>query len=250
MLEFRLRQQSQVNIQPLRYLPLKFQFCGPRLALFPVSSWSLLSLIGVAAVCCLSVRPSLCVSGFYDAADHAAGQRPRQVLRLLHQNPRHDVSTGAASDQQQNGFDDDRGLFALVPGSSRSLTSPPCVFLSTFWATRTKRRFPWSWRTGQPGPFPEEPPLSWRSKTEKPHALASLGRFELLELSDSPWFSSFPSNSNWGSESDENQSYHNGNSDPRGFGRTTLVYRRIINNVQFIIKCPSYYRVASRSFIS
>lgn len=25
--------------------------------------------------------------------------------------------------------------------------------------------------------------------------------------------------SNWGSESDESQSYHNGNSDPRGFGK-------------------------------
>lgn len=26
--------------------------------------------------------------------------------------------------------------------------------------------------------------------------------------------------SNWGTENDENQSYHNGNSDPRGFGRS------------------------------
>ena len=25
---------------------------------------------------------------------------------------------------------------------------------------------------------------------------------------------------NWGSEADESQSYHNGNSDPRGFGKT------------------------------
>lgn len=41
------------------------------------------------------VMPSWCVPGFYDAADHAAGQRPRQILRLLHQNPRHDVSRGA-----------------------------------------------------------------------------------------------------------------------------------------------------------
>lgn len=29
--------------------------------------------------------------------------------------------------------------------------------------------------------------------------------------------------SNWGTENDENQSYHNGNSDPRGFGRSLVL---------------------------
>ena len=35
---------------------------------------------------------------------------------------------------------------------------------------------------------------------------------------------SFLSVSNWGSESDESQSYHNGNSDPRGFGNNALQF--------------------------
>lgn len=30
----------------------------------------------------------------------------------------------------------------------------------------------------------------------------------------------FVSCSNWGTEVDENQAYHNGNSDPRGFGKS------------------------------
>lgn len=51
-----------------------------------------------------------------------------------------------------------------LPGSCKSLTSPPCVSLSSSWATRTKRRFLQIWRIGRPGPFPEEPPLSWHSK--------------------------------------------------------------------------------------
>lgn len=34
----------------------------------------------------------IAVSGLYDAADHATGERSRQVVGLLHQNPGNDVS--------------------------------------------------------------------------------------------------------------------------------------------------------------
>lgn len=38
---------------------------------------------------------------------------------------------------------------------------------------------------------------------------------------------SFLSVSNWGSESDETQSYHNGNSEPRGFGKDGFIGLKI-----------------------
>ncbi|NWT48492.1 LGUL lyase, partial [Chroicocephalus maculipennis] len=34
---------------------------------------------------------------------------------------------------------------------------------------------------------------------------------------------------NWGTENDENQSYHNGNSDPRGFGRSLVLCLQFLN---------------------
>lgn len=71
-----------------RYLSQQWCLYGPRLLIFPFLLFCLYCK-------CLALLLFLCVSGFYDAADHAAGQRPHQILRLLHQNPGHDVSTGA-----------------------------------------------------------------------------------------------------------------------------------------------------------
>lgn len=62
---------------------------------------------GVSPVVVVSAsgRWCLCVSGLHDAADHAEGQGPRQVLGLLHQDPRHDVSTELRSGGGGGGVD-------------------------------------------------------------------------------------------------------------------------------------------------
>lgn len=53
--------------------------------------WPYLNRTFVIALTLLNVVCLLCVAGFYDAADHAEGQRPHQIPGFLHQNPRHDV---------------------------------------------------------------------------------------------------------------------------------------------------------------
>lgn len=45
------------------------------------------------------------------------------------------------------------------------------------------------------------------------------------------------SHSNWGTENDEKQSYHNGNSDPRGFGR---FFVQCMLFLRFVLLCVDY----------
>lgn len=137
-----------------------------------------------------------------------------------------------------------RGVFPLVPGSSRSLTSPPCASLSTFWATRTKRRFPWRWRTGPPGPFPGEPPLSWRSKSTQLRGAVKRG-FPLLDLSGSHPFRL----SATGAPSLMRTSRITMETPIREASVGWLLfYRWIMTNVHFIIKYHGCYGVVFRSY--
>lgn len=52
--------------------------------------------------------------------------------------------------------------------------------------------------------------------------------------------------SNWGTENDDSQSYHNGNSDPRGFGRSLVLCLQFLS---FEIRSANSWKEGNLSFI-
>lgn len=171
----------------------------------------------------LLTRRTLCLfAGLHAAADDAAGQRPPEVPGVLHRSPGHDVSvppSGPAHCRQ-------------APAHRRQVVSPVCNQCNPAQSAAEDRLplhalhpLPAGLRERQrhpAGPPGEDGLDLLQGRHAGAHTVGAAAppataatavpsrTSGILKLT-----SSF---SNWGSESDQNLKFHNGNREPLGFG--------------------------------